>query len=1100
VARTGGFKIADAYVEISLDRSNLDRDIADIPRQAGPAADRAGNELGEKLDGGMSQAVRRSRRLSGDVEDAGRRAAPAADRAGRGVGDKISQGLSMSVVRNSPLIVAGIAAALAAGGPVMLTAATAMFAGIGILAAAQSQRVQSAWLGTWSTIKTGAIQDARVMEGALVGAADQVGDGFERMRPRLRDAFSAATPQVNVFTQGVLSLAENALPGLVRAVERGMPVTMGFASFLGSTGTGLTNFFDAISSHSPAAGTAFDALGRIIAALLPILGELLGQGAELAAVVLPPVASILEVVARALASVGDVLPIVAMGFGALKVGSGLTSMFEGLTTRLTANAAAGGALSTVSGSLAGGMGRVASVAGPLGIALAAIALAYQHGKQEAREFGQAMLDGGQAAQDAAQQAAANDVTGKLLQGFPLLSAAFNLFTSDTKEAKAASRDLFASMNDGEQAAQMVKLRTNELADAVSEYGANSPAARSAAEALTAAQREQERANGELETAIHGVTAAMVEQTNQAMAAVDSGFAYQNSLNQLEDAQAALAEAQAHVNDTNEDTRTSSEDVARAQLAVAEQAYATAQAFGQQQADMSGAKSGTEEYTRILQQQTLQRLYELRDAAGPELAASLSQQISMLEASGVSLQETGAAAAAVTQRMQGMGLSVQQVPGYKGVIIDAPTDDQRRRIEDLGYRIVTLPDGSVYVVANTADAQREINALTATRTVKIVAQAVGNLNPFRATGGSVGRGLSVGGKVDGPGGPTDDAVGPFPTVRGDTWLSDDEWVIKAASANHYGNVLMKAVNDGTARISLPGRGRAGGGSVGGALPAGLLEQLIPAGFYRRLTDSVGAGVADSVDDSAPLLTQAMLASLPPVTAAVQAATPDLWSAVSAAAPALMAGVQQASPALHAAVVAAAPSLTNAIVVGGGQISEQLRQTLSAGQPSAATGTGGGASDLARGAQEILNAWRGGAKLYEDFSYAGMNSVGGIGGRMQDQIADLYYAQGGAFPDSRRVEAFLTGLAGRARGGWTPPGVYAVGEEGPELLTVPRAGYVSSADETRALLAGARAGEGGTTIHVAEVNVRGTFDFTDPAATRRAAQAFREALIALEREQS
>jgi len=740
------------------------------------------------------------------------------DKGGQAAGGKLAQGINAGLIRNSPLIVAGISAALAAGAPVLIAGATTLFAGVGIAAAAQAPAVQSAWVGLWDNIKSSAIDDAQALQAPLISAADRIGAAFTGLRPQLQQAFEGSAPAIASVTDGIIALSENAMPGLLDAVQSSDPVMRGLASLLGSTGTGLSNFFSIISEHSPAAGQAFAALGDILGSALPVLGELLGQGAELAAVVLPPLATAMAAVADAAEDLGPLLPVIAMGLGALKVGNGVTAMFGSLSTRLAANAAAGGALSGVTGSLAGNMGKVASIAGPLGMSIAAVALAYQHGKQQAKEFGQAILDGGQASQDALSQAAANDVTGKLLQGFPLLSAAVGLFTSNTHEARTASRELFAGMNDGEQAAQIVKLRTSELADAVSTYGQSSPQAASAAEALTAAQRAQEDAASALEMAQRGVTAAMVEQANQAMAAIDSSFAYQDSLNQLEDAQAALADAQAHVNDSNADTRTSSEDVQRAQLALAEQAYATAEAYGRQQADLSGLATDTDEYGRLIQTNTLQELYRLRDAAGPEMAGALQQQINMLEASGVSLGETGVAANATRDRIRDLGMAVTEVPGYKGVIIDAPTAEQQARLQALGYTVVTLPNGRVYVTADTADAQRQIAAVQALinglhdRTVTITTRSATVQEPGvqgmgrAAVGGKAGvraRGFSGGGELSGPGTPTSDSISAQTFSGLPLALSDDEWVIKARSAAKYGDAAMAAVNAGTAQILLPG---------------------------------------------------------------------------------------------------------------------------------------------------------------------------------------------------------------------------------------------------------------------------------------------------------
>src|SRR3954471_3016954 len=134
-----GFHIADAYVEIHADKSALNREIADLPRDSGPAADRAGQDIGGKVTEGAGKKIRASKGArTKDVESSLSGTGGAGDRAGQDGGGKLAQGFRMSFLRNSPLIVAAVAGALIAGGPAMLTAATGLFAGIGILAAAQS--------------------------------------------------------------------------------------------------------------------------------------------------------------------------------------------------------------------------------------------------------------------------------------------------------------------------------------------------------------------------------------------------------------------------------------------------------------------------------------------------------------------------------------------------------------------------------------------------------------------------------------------------------------------------------------------------------------------------------------------------------------------------------------------------------------------------------------------------------------------------------------------------------------------------------------------------------------------------------------------------
>jgi hypothetical protein len=241
-----------------------------------------------------------------------------ANRSGEDAGGTLAKGINQGLVRNSPLIVAGIGGALAAGAPVAIAGATALFGGIGVVAAAQSSAVKSAWSKTWDSITTGAQADASILQSTLVDMAGQIERGFSSLRPALRLMFADAAPLLDQFTGSLVNAAQNAMPGLVDAVHAAAPVFDGLGSLVEDIGTGLSDFFEAISQHGTAAGTAFEAIGQIIKEMLPILGDLLGQGAELASTILPPLADALGVVGDALHFIAPILPEIALGFAALQ--------------------------------------------------------------------------------------------------------------------------------------------------------------------------------------------------------------------------------------------------------------------------------------------------------------------------------------------------------------------------------------------------------------------------------------------------------------------------------------------------------------------------------------------------------------------------------------------------------------------------------------------------------------------------------------------------------------------------------------------------------------------------------------------------------------
>lgn len=509
------------------------------------------------LAGATNKLTDAQRQLSVQMENVGRNAGPAAGRAGDDIGSKLSQGIRMSVVRNSPLIAAAIAGALAAGAPLMTAAAVTLMAGIGIVAAAQSQEVQSAWKGTWQSIKAGAIADARPIEDTLIGLAGRVGASFERLRPSLRDAFVAVAPHIDVIADSMLRAAESAVPALTRSLQGAGPVVEGLASFIESTGTGFAKFFDILTAHSPAAGRAFSALGQIVGTLLPILGELLGQGAELAAVVLPPLASILGVVADALSRLGPLLPAVAAGFLGLKVAHGVGGMIEGLATRIGAMAASGGTFAGVAGKMTGGLGALKAAAGPAGAAVgftvAALIAWTEAGKRAAEvsvALGRAFEVGGSQANAATGyiekfnwiNGALETGVGRAIGNISILGFSFSDMIPDVTESRDAYNDWVAGLDPVARTAEAVRVAQERLKTEIRDHGPASSEAAVAAQEFADAERDAARAANEEEDAIRGVTDAMLAQTEAIYNRADADLNLRNSIDSQEDAFIALNEA------------------------------------------------------------------------------------------------------------------------------------------------------------------------------------------------------------------------------------------------------------------------------------------------------------------------------------------------------------------------------------------------------------------------------------------------------------------------------------------------------------------------------------------------------------------------------
>jgi hypothetical protein len=581
-----------------------------------------------------------------------------------------------------------IAGTLTAGAPLLLTAAAVLFGGLGALAVKSSDEVKKAWSDLGAEIAEGSLEDAKAFIPALTEMAGDLGDAFEDLRPRLRDAFEATAPLVETFTGAITDLAEEAMPGFIRALENGQPVMEGFRSFMGEgVGGGLTGLLDGMSSHSEAAGEAFKLWGEIIGDLLPLLGELMGQGAELATIILPPIVQVLDLLLSVTKQLGPVLPVIATGLLALKVGGGAVKGIEGIAAGLgmiSKNAGATG----VAGGFARASRGLAAAAGPAGAAvgfMAAEVVLWNDAQEKAAEgavmLGRAMENGGKQAQAAFrffdetegfQNFFKNDI-GHAIGSISFLGHSLEDLVPSEKEASKAYKEYYDQLSSSDKVVEDVARAHDKVVQAVDKFGKNSPEAIAAVQDYKDAQTKAKHSAEDYEEAIDGVTQAMLDQADQALAGIDAGFAYEHALNQMEDAQKDL-------NDATRKYGPNSEEARRAQLDLREAALRVATSFGEQQAALSHLKKGTSEYDRYVQTQTLVKLYELRKSAGPGMRRAIDEQIAALEDGGVSLDKAGGKFDKTRGKVEGLSQSIDDVPKAHETKISADTKDANSKVD------------------------------------------------------------------------------------------------------------------------------------------------------------------------------------------------------------------------------------------------------------------------------------------------------------------------------------------------------------------------------------------------------------------------------------
>lgn len=164
-----------------------------------------------------------------------------------------------------------------AGAGIALAAVPLLFLALGVSAVISNQKVSESFNRLGATVE----QDTQRMAGSLAGpvasAADDLGASFQRMEPQITAAFNGSAPAVKTLTGAVTDFAENAMPGLVIAVNTSKAPLEGLRSIAGQTGDGVTDMFRNMSSGSTAAGASMVTVGGIVQDLLGFVGKLLAQ-------------------------------------------------------------------------------------------------------------------------------------------------------------------------------------------------------------------------------------------------------------------------------------------------------------------------------------------------------------------------------------------------------------------------------------------------------------------------------------------------------------------------------------------------------------------------------------------------------------------------------------------------------------------------------------------------------------------------------------------------------------------------------------------------------------------------------------------------------
>jgi hypothetical protein len=228
---------------------------------------------------------------------------------------------------------AGSAATVAAFGIVPVA-----FAGMAVAMLRDTDAVASKW-GAFSGM---VVNDAQTMSMSLqdevVGAVDDMGAAWVRLRPKVESAMLASAPAIRDVTGAVTDLAEEAMPGLIIAAQHSGDAIKGLRTFAGQTGAGLNDMFVNLSNGSESSGKNMVILGGTVQTLLGRIGQL---AANLANAGEGPLRSF-DVIVDQLS--GSLVDVTAKGSGTVGMLQGFSTSGSGLVTVLHGVLAAAAAL------------------------------------------------------------------------------------------------------------------------------------------------------------------------------------------------------------------------------------------------------------------------------------------------------------------------------------------------------------------------------------------------------------------------------------------------------------------------------------------------------------------------------------------------------------------------------------------------------------------------------------------------------------------------------------------------------------------------------------------------------------------------------------
>lgn len=246
----------------------VDAGTKDVPAKASAAGKKAGEEFGKGIGEGAKPAAKKS---TEETVDEAAKAAKAKAKAA--AADSASSGgiLGPLILAGAPLLGATAGAALVGGVGLGLV-------GLGAVVAAQNDKVRQQVQKFGADLKTEGQAWGNELQQPMVESLGIIRAGFQQLEPEIGQALGNTAPDVKILSQSLVDLGAGAMPGLVTASSRLIPVFEGIDGLTSTVGQATGQMAADVSQHSTTIGTSLSYVGQVIATLeataAPIIGDL----------------------------------------------------------------------------------------------------------------------------------------------------------------------------------------------------------------------------------------------------------------------------------------------------------------------------------------------------------------------------------------------------------------------------------------------------------------------------------------------------------------------------------------------------------------------------------------------------------------------------------------------------------------------------------------------------------------------------------------------------------------------------------------------------------------------------------------------------------